>query len=238
MGRFELIRFSSRKTLAEAASRRWLERLKEAKRQDLTQYVALSGGRISIPFYQNLVSLTEMESFVWPAVHFFWADERCVPPEDAESNYRQAYESLFKPLAIPEEQIHRIHGELPPTESANLAQEEIMNCVTRQFNHQPILDLVFLGMGEDGHVASLFPEAPEEVVQSQAVYQPVVASKPPPQRITLGYPALSLAKEVWVLVSGEGKQDMLKQSTGAYGTTPLAKVIQSRENTLIWKDFA
>ena len=99
-----------------------------------------------------------------------------------------------------------------------------------------LLDLVFLGMGEDAHVASLFP-GDTEAIESRAVYRAVTGSKPPPRRITLGYPALAASREVWVLASGEGKAEALRTSLAKGGDTPLARVLQSREHTEILTDF-
>ena len=101
---------------------------------------------------------------------------------------------------------------------------------------QPELDLVFLGMGEDGHVASLFPKD-TEALETPAVYRAVTGPKPPPRRITLGYPALAAAREVWVLASGLGKQEVLQSSLAPSGDTPLARVLKSRSNTEIFTDF-
>ena len=101
-----------------------------------------------------------------------------------------------------------------------------------------MLDLIILGMGEDGHVASLFPGAPQEVVVTKAVYVPVLASKPPPRRITLNFAALAAARQVWVLVSGAGKENALRESLAANGKTPLARVLQMRDKTLIFTDLA
>ena len=109
------------------------------------------------------------------------------------------------PLGIPAHHIHRIRGETPPGAAAAQAETELRDLAPPGQGGQPVLDLVFLGMGEEGHVASLFPGEPPEIVASPAVYRPVTASKPPPRRITLGYPAIAAARQVWVLAAGPGK---------------------------------
>lgn len=169
-------------------------------------------------------------------VHFFWADERCVPPEHAESNYRVAREVLFDPLGIPSLQVHRIQGEKPPEAAATQAESEICRIAPLNRRGQPVLDLVFLGMGEDGHVASLFPGEPETVKESTAVYRTVTAPKPPPERITFGYSTIAVAREVWVLVSGTGKESALRDALASEGASPLCRVLRSRERTRIFSD--
>ena len=102
---------------------------------------------------------------------------------------------------------------------------------------QPGLDLIFLGLGEDGHVASLFPGAPDEVVRNKSIYLPVLASKPPPQRITICFATIAAARQVWVLASGPAKENALRESLSANGQTPLARVLQSRDKTIIFTDI-
>jgi 6-phosphogluconolactonase len=97
--------------------------------------------------------------------------------------------------------------------------------------------MIFLGMGEDGHVASLFPGETEDVINNGLVYRAVTAVKPPPRRITLGYAVLAAATEVWVVASGAGKEGALKESLSANGKTPLGRVLRSREDTKILTDI-
>lgn len=200
--------------------------------------VAVSGGRIAKDFFTSLARLTHEQGRSLAQVHFFWADERCVPPDDAESNYRSAAELLIVPLGLPVQNVHRLRGEDDPDRAAQAAEAELRRWAAASSGSQPVLDLVLLGMGEDGHVASLFPGEPEEVMGSGAVYRPVIASKPPPRRITLGYGAIAAAREVWVLASGVGKEAALRESLSPTGTTPLARVLQSRASTRIFTDLA
>jgi 6-phosphogluconolactonase len=101
----------------------------------------------------------------------------------------------------------------------------------------PILDLVLLGMGEDGHVASLFPGDTPRVDRPGTFYRAVLAPKPPPRRVTLTYAAIAAAERVWVLISGLGKEAVLRQSLARDGNTPLARVLGSRANTRIFTDL-
>ncbi len=225
--------FADKAALAEHAAAQWLERL--AKRDTNKPFtVALSGGRIPRLLYESVVELARPS--VFDNVHFFWGDERVVPPTDDESNFKLADLGLFRPLRIPLGQVHRVQTERRETEAVQLATDELLQTAESQADGQPVIDLVFLGMGEDAHVASLFP-GDTGVLESQAVYRAVTGPKPPPRRITLGYPALAAAREVWVLASGDGKVDALRTSLAKGGNTPLARVFQRREHTEILTDF-
>ena len=225
--------FADKAALAEHAAAQWLERL--AKRDTNKPFtVALSGGRIPRLLYESVVELARPS--VFDNVHFFWGDERVVPPTDDESNFKLADLGLFRPLRIPLGQVHRVQTERRETEAVQLATDELLQTAESQADGQPVIDLVFLGMGEDAHVASLFP-GDIGVLESQAVYRAVTGPKPPPRRITLGYPALAAAREVWVLASGDGKVEALRTSLAKGGNTPLARVLQSREHTEILTDF-
>jgi len=202
--------------------------------------VALSGGRIAGGLFESTTRIARSgggKSAGMDSTHFFWGDERCVPPDDPESNFRLAQELLLGPLGIPGQNIHRVRGELPPDQGAREAAEEICEIAPLE-DGQPVLDLIFLGVGENGHVASLFPEEPEEVRASKAVYRAIVTqAKPPPHRITLGYPAIAAARQVWVLASGSGKEEVVRQSLEPAGQTPLARVLQAREFSRIFTDL-
>lgn len=200
--------------------------------------VAVSGGRIAKDFFSAVARQSKARGQSLAHVHFFWADERCVPPTDTESNYRSAAELLFTPLGLPAENLHRIRGEDEPAQAAREAEAELRRFALANAAGQPVLDLVLLGMGEDGHVASLFPGEPEAAMSSPAVYRTVTASKPPPRRVTLGYATIAAARVVWVLASGAGKEAALRESLSPAGKTPLARVLRERERTEIFTDIA
>jgi 6-phosphogluconolactonase len=231
--KYDLIQCGSTIELAKRAADRWLDQALPTR-----QCVALSGGRITRTFFDAVVNWAGVRKAGLEGIEFFWADERCVPPDHAESNHRLAKEHLLDPLGVPSNRIHRLAGELDPDQAAQQAEGELRRLAGAEHLGQPVLDLVFLGMGEDGHVASLFPDAPDAVSASQATYLPVIGPKPPPFRLTLSYAALGVAREVWVLISGSGKEQTLARSLSKGGQTPLARVIRSRRNTLIWSDLA
>ncbi len=198
--------------------------------------VALSGGRIAPALYAAAVAAGRDRSELWGEVEFFFADERWVPLDDPESNYRLAREHLFDPLRIAAQRVHPFAVSADLEFAVAQAQAEVLRATTVNRQGDPRFDLVILGMGEDGHVASLFPEAPLSVVESRAVYLAVTGPKPPPQRVTLTYPALAAARSVWVLASGLGKEAALRASLAPGGTTPLARVLQSRRHTVVFTD--
>jgi 6-phosphogluconolactonase len=276
---FELISFANADELARAAASAWLDEIESANRAGKTHCVALSGGRITQKFFAATVEQAEARKigdggtpFLPANVHFFWADERCVPPTDPESNFKLASELLFTPLKIPASQIHRIRGEDSPDEAAALAAAEILRIIPTASPSPrrgegrgeeavvsnskplsptlsplgrgegvyslPVLDLIFLGMGEDGHVASLFPGAPPEIVNCASPFLAIENSpKPPPRRVSLSYAAIAAARQVWALVSGAGKAAALRESLRPGGRTPLARVIQARPRTKIFSDI-
>lgn len=233
----ELIPFATAQELVQAVTNMWLDQIARSNGAGALHCVALSGGRISQRFFSAIVEQSAAAAVSLEAIHFFWADERCVPPDDAESNFRMARELLFGPLKIRDSRVHRIHGEKLPEAAAADAASELCGLAPRNPDGQPVLDLIFLGIGEDGHVASLFPGEAESVVADKTVYRAVKNSpKPPPNRVTLGYPAITAAKQVWVLASGAGKEAALRESLSPGGKTPLARVLRMREHTRIFSD--
>jgi 6-phosphogluconolactonase len=238
---FELIPFASADLLARDAASSWLDEIAAANRAAKPHCVALSGGRIALKFFTSVVEQSKARAISLGLVHFFWADERCVPPDDAESNFRAAHELLFAPLQIADAQIHRIHGEDLPEIAAQKANMDIGHVVPKNSDGQPVLDLIFLGLGEDGHVASLFQNAMSETQKianrNESFIVVTDSPKPPPRRISLNYAAIAAAKQVWVLASGSGKEIAMKESLEVNGRTPLARVIQSRAQTKIFSDI-
>jgi 6-phosphogluconolactonase len=237
MKNFELISFASADELAHAAAGAWLDEIEAAHRVGNPHCVALSGGRITQKFFIATVEQATARKTSFASVHFFWADERCVPPADPDSNFKVANELLLAPLKIPALQIHRLHGESLPASAVSVAEAELYRIVSQNKKYQPAFDLIFLGMGEDGHVASLFPNAGPEVLNCTAPFLVVENSpKPPAKRITLSYAAIAAAKHVWVFISGAGKEGARSESLRPEGQTPLARVIRSRQGLKIFTE--
>ena len=218
--------FTTDEALLDAVSQRWWDSIR--MRQART--IALSGGRIAARLFQAVVSKTQGQLASWSEVHCFWADERCVGPEHQQSNYRIAKEMLLDPLARPPHTIHRLRGELPPDQAADLAETELLRIVGSTGR----LDLVLLGMGEDGHVASLFPGQDPGEDPRQRHYLAVKGPKPPQDRLTLSLPAMVKAAAVWVVVSGPGKEDALRRALGGDTQLPIGQVVLGRPSTHIF----
>ena len=233
MKNFELLSFTSADELARAAAGAWLDEIESANRAGKNHCVALSGGRITQKFFASVVEQNQSRKISFASVRFFWADERCVPPNHPDSNFKLADELLFAPLKISENQIHRLRGELPPAEAVKIAESDLT-----KISPDKILDLIFLGMGEDGHVASLFPSSSEKFLDISVPFLVVENSpKPPPTRISLSYNAIFTAQNVWILASGAGKEQVLRESVSPAGGTPLARVLGGRKFSKIFTDL-
>jgi 6-phosphogluconolactonase len=173
---------------------------------------ALSGGGTPIGLFHHMATAPVRERIPWAKVHLFWCDERCVPADDPGSNYFQADHILISKVPIPKGNVHRIPGELPPEQAVAETAEEL-----RRFadpgSDLPRLDLALLGLGEDGHVASIFPGVHDPlewsalVIHTRGEYQ-----GRPAQRITLTPMTLSAARQVVFLVSGDEKAEALAGS--------------------------
>jgi len=233
MQHVELFKFDSDTQLAAAATQDWLNELRNHS-QAIPYLTAFSGGRIAANFYAELSQKALHYKELLSHMHFFWADERCVPFMHADSNYEAAYRLFFQPLSIPDPHIHRIKGELNPLEAASCASEELLKAAHNQAADRPIFDMVLLGMGEDGHIASIFPGASVDEREFQGCYYATVGPKPPPQRITLSLHCLTRARKVWVLIAGTGKNKALGESLAQPESTPLSWLIHRRSSTRIY----
>jgi 6-phosphogluconolactonase len=177
--------------------------------------IAVSGGTTPKVMFALLAdqSAPWFARVPWDKLHLFWVDERCVPPTDAESNYRMTNEAMLSKVPLPAEQIHRMKGELEPEVAASQYEADIR----AEFGTgDPVFDLVLLGMGDDGHTASLFPH-------TQALHETarlVVANHVPQKdtwRVTLTWPVINRARKVAFLIEGSGKAQVLDDVLlGAY----------------------
>ncbi len=171
--------------------------------------VALSGGHTPKAFFEILAESPYREGIPWENAIFFWGDERCVPPDNDESNYKMTNIALFSHIDIPSSNIHRVLGEDPPTNEALRYSKVIEENVSSE-NGFPRFDWIFLGMGPDGHTASLFPGA-ATLEEKEKIC--VVARHPETgqTRVSLTLPVLNNAERVSFLVAGDSKAPVLKE---------------------------
>ena len=186
--------------------------------------IALAGGATPRPLYQRL---SQSERIGWPHVHVFWSDERCVPIEDPASNAGAARRDLLDRVPVPPSQIHRIEGEHRPIEAAD-AYEALLR---RELGEDGRLDLVLLGLGVDGHTASLFPGHPA-LAEAHLWVLPVRIDAEPPWRITMTLPLIRRARNVLLLAVGREKADAFARIERGEGL-PAGRVAP-REGRLTW----
>jgi 6-phosphogluconolactonase len=192
--------------LAQAAARDFATKAEAAIGERGRFAVALAGGSTPEATYEVLAN-DYAGALDWSKVHVFFGDERTVPPNHEDSNYRMAHETLLS--RVPVGSVHRMRGELPPAEAAAAYEEELRGFFGTS-DEPPSLDLILLGIGEDGHTASLFPETSALEVQDRwVVANPVL--KLETTRLTLTVPVINSARSVNFLVAGESKAEALKQ---------------------------
>ena len=164
--------------------------------------IALSGGSTPKTLYERLASDPVRSRMPWQAWEVFFGDERCLPPCDEQSNYRMAHQALLNRVSIPEAQVHRVRGESPPAAAALAYEEEIVAVL----GSPPAFDLVLLGVGEDGHTASLFPGDPS-VEEGQRLVTTSRLDGPGVPRVTFTLRLINAAREVAFLATGAGKAE-------------------------------
>ncbi len=169
--------------------------------------VAFSGGSLPKILCPPLAQLP----VGWPAWHVFFADERYVPPDHPESNYQLVREQLFEHVAIPESQIYQLDHTLPLEQAAQTYQHTMSRVFNLKPPRVPAFDLILLGMGEDGHTASLFPGHALLAETTRWVAPVSNSPKPPPERITLTLPVINQARHVAFITAGAGKSRALQQ---------------------------
>ncbi|MGI6347442.1 MAG: 6-phosphogluconolactonase [Limisphaerales bacterium] len=192
--------------------------------------IALTGGRTAEGIYTSICEQSLDIPVRWRNVHFFWGDERCVPMNDPESNYKLAHESLLKPLRIHPANIHRIPTQLPPEEAAIKATEDYEDFL--KMANASSLRMALLSMGEDGHIASLFPDGITNSLNSYLAYSFVTGPKPPPERITLNFSELAIADHALIAISGEEKKKKLEAIlSSTIQRTPLGELLHLRSRS-------
>jgi 6-phosphogluconolactonase len=217
---------------AREAAARMTKAIREAIRDRGGACVALSGGRSPIGAYQILAR----ETIDWNKVHFYWVDERAVPVTDPRSNYGAAKTALLDPAGVPPANVHRMRGEASDLDvAASDYDAELRETIKAKTSGLPSLDLVVLGIGEDGHTASLFPGDPAVHVTDRLVAT-VAANGAREARLTLTTPVLESARASVVVVLGASKHAALEQIWAASGDADVTpgRVIRGFRGSITW----
>jgi len=197
--------------------------------------VALAGGTMPQALYALLASAEYRNRMAWDLVSFFFGDERAVPPDHPDSNYRMANVVLFCPLDISAKNVYRMKGEMPDLEAAAAAYERELQSAF-EGARVPHFDLIFLGMGPDGHTASLFSGSPALAECKRLVVPVMDAPKPPPRRLTLTVPVFNAGQLVLFMATGADKAQALRevlQGTASPDQYP-AKHVRPGPEHLVW----
>jgi 6-phosphogluconolactonase len=219
--------------LALAAAEKFVDCARDAAHARGLFSVALAGGNTPKRVYQLLATEQFKNRIEWASVHIFFGDERCVPPDHPDSNYRMAYEMFLSKVAIPPKNVHRIIGEAEPAEGATEYEQQLR--VFFAGLSWPRFDFVFLGMGEDGHTASLFPGSSALREQSRWVLN-TKAERLKQDRITLTAPVFNHSANVMFLITGKEKAERVAEVLGGPAKAePLpAQLIRPLDGTLEW----
>jgi 6-phosphogluconolactonase len=190
--------------LAAAIAERLAGRIALIQAEGRRPTIVLTGGTIAIDAYR----LIESELVDWTAVDFYWGDERFVPEGHADRNDQQARDAFLDRLGVPAANIHSM-----PAHGCDLSTAEAADQYAAQLPAEPF-DVTLLGVGPDGHVASLFPGFPQLHESERLAVEVFDSPKPPPVRISLTFPALNNSEAVWFIVAGEGKADAVARALG------------------------
>jgi 6-phosphogluconolactonase len=222
--------FADQRALFAGAAAEFFRVVQECLAAQRDCNLALAGGSTPKGLYQLIAEKAatdpELRALDWSRVHFFFADERSVPPDHPDSNYGMVKRTLYSRNTFPPANLHRVFAEKPAEAAAEEYEKELLN----HFGGPPQFDLILLGIGPDGHTASLFPDT----AALDETKQFVVANEVPKMnttRISFTYPALNAAKEVTFLVSGADKRDTIHTLLATDSTLPATRV---RGQKVLW----
>jgi 6-phosphogluconolactonase len=227
----ELYVYRDSQALAQAVAEIFIATGRMAMAERGAFQVALSGGETPRAAYKLLGQEALREELSWSDVFIYFGDERCVPPTDEQSNYRMAQETLLDAVGIPHANVHRIRGEADPGQAAN----EYASILRTDLGNAPHLDLMLLGLGSDGHTASLFPGTPPDT-DDDALVRAVYAPSQTMWRVTVTPKVINLARTVVFAVAGTAKAQIL----AAVYEGPVdpvkypAQIVQPVSGRLLW----
>jgi 6-phosphogluconolactonase len=190
--------------------------------------LGLTGGRSPHAIHAALI--VQAGNLPWSKVQMTFGDERCVPPDHEDSNYREAKESLLDPAGIPDGNVFRMRGEIEPETAAREYEAKLRALASRLGEPRYAHDLLLLGLGEDGHTASLFPGSPALDETTREVL-PVIGPKPPPQRLTMTFPLINAARHILFLVPQPDKRVIAEAAIAGDAHYPASRVHAQEQTT-------
>ena len=195
--------------------------------------IAISGGSTPRVMHRMLANKPHDSRIPWDKIHVFWVDDRCVPENDPASNYGAAKKDFLNLVPIPEAQVHPISWKMPPEDGAKKYQQEIMHFFHLEDGYFPTFDLIFLGIGADGHTASLFPEQ-DALYEKEKLVVAVKGGDPYVSRLTMTFPVLNGARQIVFLVSWKQKAVTVKTIFEDSQVTLPAQQIRPVSGKLTW----
>jgi 6-phosphogluconolactonase len=223
--------------LTHAAAARFITRVADVQASGRIAQVVLTGGRIAAAIYRVVADSPARSAIDWQRIEFWWGDERFLPPDDPERNETQAREALLDAVGVDPARVHQMPADTG--QGAEKAAEDYAATLAAAAGPGdrggvPTFDIVLLGVGPDGHVASLFPEQPALHEQERSVVAVHGAPKPPPTRISLTQPALARSHEVWFVVSGEDKAKATRLALSGAGALQIPAAAPKGLNRTLW----
>ncbi|HEX5873408.1 MAG TPA: 6-phosphogluconolactonase [Pyrinomonadaceae bacterium] len=217
---------NSKEDLARAAAEHFVSKSSEAVAQKGSFTVALSGGSTPKALYELLVDQF-FDQIPWANIHFYWSDERHVPPDHPDSNYRMANQAMLSRVPVSPANVHRVISEKPAADAARDYEDTI-----KEIGGNPRLDLILLGLGADGHTASIFPGS-EVLDETERLVAAPWVQKLNAYRITMTLPLLNNGASVVFLVSGAEKAQIVKEVLEGPEKYP-AQAVKPHNGELIW----
>jgi 6-phosphogluconolactonase len=222
--------------LSTAVAGELLSRIADLQAAGDVPHIVLTGGTIAVSIHQEVARLAPESGVDWGAVELWFGDERYVAPDSPDRNVGQAREAFIDAVGVP---AHRVHEMASTSAAASVGEAAGAYAAELEQRGPEVFDIVMLGVGPDGHVASLFPGFPQLEVTDVSTVGVTGSPKPPPERVSLTFPRLNAAAAVWFLVSGDGKADAVARALGGADVqeTPAAGV-SGRDETIWFLDRA
>ncbi len=213
----EVVVAVDREAIAKLAAE-FVARVAERSRGSIFN-IALSGGSTPIVLYRKLAEEPYLEDIPWESTHIWWGDERAVSPDDPSSNYLMAKKTLLNNVPVPDDQVHRIKGELGAKDAATQYRQELID----HLGPKPSFDLIIMGVGPDGHTASIFPKYVGKLPDDQLVAV-TRGGIPDVDRVTVTFDVINASDQIAVLVKGADKADIMQRVLMGDPTLPASHI--------------